>query len=83
MDRLIEETTSPTLISTGEIKDISELCLVSKGMVVSRFRPASILAAVTSLLGYFYCLKMEFPFENSQNALANSKVNLHVCASCY
>ena len=61
MDRLIEETTSPRLISTGEIKDISELCLVSEGMVVCRFRPASILAAKASLLGYFYCFNMEFP----------------------
>ena len=61
MDQLIEETTSPRLISTGDINDIHELCLASEGMVVCKFRPPSILSAVATLLGSFYCFNMEFP----------------------
>ena len=58
MDQLIEETTSPRLISTGDINDIHELCLASEGMVVCKFRPPSILSAVATLLGSFYCFNM-------------------------
>ena len=61
MDQPVEETTSPRLISTGDIKDIRELCLASEGMVVCKFRPPSILSAVATLLGSFYCFNMEFP----------------------
>ena len=64
MVQLIEGTTSPRLISSGEIKTIDELCLASEGMVVCRFRPPSILSAVASLLGSFYCFNMEFPKGN-------------------
>ena len=61
MDQLLEKTTSPRLISTGDIKEIHELCLASEGMVVCKFRPPSILSAVATLLGSFYCFNMEFP----------------------
>ena len=61
MDQLSEETTSQRLISTGNIKDIHELCLVSEGMVVCKFRPPSILSAEATLLSSFYCFNMEFP----------------------
>ena len=58
---LLKKKTSPRLISTGDIKDIHELCLASEGMVVCKFRPPSILSAVATLLGSFYCVNMEFP----------------------
>ena len=61
MGQLIEETTFPRLISTGDIKDIHELCLASEWVVVCKFRPPSILSAVATLLGSFYCFNMEFP----------------------
>ena len=44
-----------------DIKDIHELCLASEGMVVYKFWPPSILSAVDTLLGSFYCFNMEFP----------------------
>ena len=59
--KLIEEKASPRLISTGDIKDIHELCLASEGVVVCKFRLPSILSAVASLFGSFYCFNMEFP----------------------
>ena len=61
MDQLIEETMSQRLISTGDIKDIHQLCLASERMVVCKFRPTSILSVVATLLGSFYCFNMEFP----------------------
>lgn len=62
LEKLVESTTSPRLISTGGIAVVDELCLASEGMVVCRFRPPSILLAVATLLGRrFYSFNMQFP----------------------
>ena len=61
MEKLIESTTSPRLISTGGVAVIDELCLASEGMVVCQFRPPSILIAVATLLGSFYSFILQFP----------------------
>ena len=58
---MTEESTSPRLISTGELNNIQELYLASEAMVVRRFNPPSILNAVATLLGSFYSFNMEFP----------------------
>ena len=58
---MTEESTSPRLISTGELNNIQELYLASEAMVVRRFNPPSILNAVATLLGSFYSFDMEFP----------------------
>lgn len=61
LEKLVESTTSPRLISTGAIAVVDELCLASEGMVVCRFRPPNILLAVATLLGSFYSFNMQFP----------------------
>ena len=58
---MTEGSTSPRLISTGELNNIQELYLASEAMVVCRFSPPSILNAVATLLGSFYSFNMEFP----------------------
>ena len=65
VDELIVSSTSPRLISTGDLQSLNELFLASEGMVVCKFRPPSILTAVVTLLGSFYCFNMEFPKGNA------------------
>ena len=67
VDELIVSSTSPRLISTGDLQSLNELFLASEGMVVCKFRPPSILTAVVTLLGSFYCFNMEFPKGNAGN----------------
>lgn len=64
VDNLIELSTFPRLISTGDLAALNELFLASEGMVVCKFKPLSILTAIVTLLGSFYCFNMEFPKGN-------------------
>lgn len=61
LDKLIEETTSPRLISTGEINSINELCLGSEGMVVCKFRPCTkYFKCCDHTVRFFLLFNMEF-----------------------
>ena len=51
---LAESTTTPRLLATGSIEELSTLALAAKGMVVCQFRPMTIVNAVITLLGRFY-----------------------------
>ena len=64
VEELVTSSTSPRLISTGDLNSLNELFLASEGMVVCKFRPPNILTAVVTLLGSFYCFNMEFPKGN-------------------
>jgi len=65
VEDLITSSTFPRLVSTGDLQSLNELFLASEGMVVCKFRPPSILTAVVTLLGSFYCFNMKFPKGNA------------------
>ena len=62
MAKLTKKSTSPTPITTGELKNIDELYLVSEAMVamVAGLIHQNILNAVATLLDSFDCLNMVF-----------------------
>ncbi|XP_028407472.1 uncharacterized protein LOC114530084 [Dendronephthya gigantea] len=60
--KVIEQSSTPRLVSAGTVLNVESLCLAAEGMVVCKFGPVNaILNAVVTLLASFYVFNASYP----------------------
>lgn len=64
---MAESTTTPQLLATGSIEELSTPALAAEGMVVCQFRPMAIVNAVIILLANFYAFNTAYPKGQCKN----------------
>ena len=57
----VKACSTPRLLATGSLEEISSLALIAEGMVVVKFRGTTIISAVTCLLAAYYVFNAEYP----------------------
>jgi hypothetical protein len=61
ISKLINDSKSPKLVSTGTFEDVQSLSLIAEGMVICKFRQLTILNAVIVLISSYYTFNAVYP----------------------